>query len=106
VGPPSCAVGGGSTSGRTIGYYQSWNVRTRACNKVTPKQLNTTGYTHLYYAFASIDPVTFQVTPAHPDDDAMMKEFTSLSRTGNLKTWIAIGGFDFSDPGTPTHSTW
>ncbi|KAF5244120.1 hypothetical protein FANTH_7875 [Fusarium anthophilum] len=26
---PSCARGGGSTTGRTIGYYQSWNVRTR-----------------------------------------------------------------------------
>ncbi|KAK4171728.1 hypothetical protein QBC36DRAFT_365448, partial [Triangularia setosa] len=105
TGPPSCPYGGGSTSGRHIGYYQSWNVRNRLCNKVSPRQLNTTGYTHLFYSFASIDPVAFTIAPAHPDDPAMMREFTGLAKPG-LKTWIAIGGFDFSDKGTPTHHTW
>ncbi len=105
-GSPSCPAGGGSTNGRTVGYYQSWNVRDRLCNKVSPNQLNTTGYTHLFYSFASIDPVTFNIAPAHADDDAMMREFTALSSSGQLQTWIAIGGFDFSDPGQPTHTTW
>ncbi|KAK4675336.1 hypothetical protein QC764_0076990 [Podospora pseudoanserina] len=105
TGPPSCPYGGGSTGGRHIGYYQSWNVRNRLCNKVSPRQLNTTGYTHLFYSFASIDPVTYKIAHAHPDDPAMMREFTSLAKPG-LKTWIAIGGFDFSDKGTPTHFTW
>jgi chitinase len=105
TGSPSCPYGGGSTNGRHIGYYQSWNVRNRVCNKVSPKQLNTTGYTHLFYSFASIDPVAFIIAPAHADDPAMMREFTSLAKPG-LKTWIAIGGFDFSDKGTPTHKTW
>ncbi|KAH7117301.1 oviduct-specific glycoprotein [Dactylonectria macrodidyma] len=106
TGPPSCAAGGGTTNGRTIGYYQSWNVRDRACNKVSPSQLNTTGYTHLFYSFASIDPGTYKITPAHSDDPAMMKDFTALSKDGKLQTWIAIGGFDFSDPGKSTHTTW
>lgn len=35
----------------------------------------------------------------------MMREFTALARNG-LQTWIAVGGFDFSDEGTPTHTTW
>jgi chitinase len=35
----------------------------------------------------------------------MMREFTGLAKDG-LQTWIAIGGFDFSDEGTPTHTTW
>jgi len=35
-----------------------------------------------------------------------MREFTSLSKEGGLQTWIAIGGFDFSDPDQPTHKTW
>jgi chitinase len=98
-------MGSGSSNGRTVGYYQSWNVRNRKCNKVTPKQLNTTGYTHIFYSFASIDPGSFKITPAHSDDPAQMREFTSLS-SGKLQTWIAVGGFDFSDPGTPTHATW
>lgn len=59
----------------------------------------------MFYSFAFIDPTTFQLTAAHPDDKAMMKEFTGLAKPGGLQTWIAIGGFDFSDPG-PTHTTW
>jgi chitinase len=104
--PAGCPHGGGSTNGRMVGYYQSWNVRNRACNKVAPRHLNTTGYTHLFYSFASVDPVTFRIAHAHSDDPAMMREFTGLKRDGKLQTWIAIGGFDFSDPGMRTHTTW
>ncbi len=89
-----------------MGYYQSWNVRNRACNKVAPRDLDTTGYTHLFYSFASINPATYRIAPAHADDSAMMREFTGLAKPGGLQTWIAIGGFDFSDEGTPTHTTW
>jgi chitinase len=35
----------------------------------------------------------------------MYTEFTGL-KTANLKTWIAIGGFDFSDANATTHTTW
>jgi chitinase len=89
-----------------IGYYQSWNARERLCNKVTPKQLNTEGYTHLFYSFAFINPFTYEVAEAHPDDKTLMKEFTDLSKGGKLKTWIAIGGFDMSEPKAATHKTW
>ncbi|KAM0488654.1 hypothetical protein ACHAP7_000697 [Fusarium lateritium] len=103
---PSCAKGGGSTNGRTIGYYQSWNVRTRKCDTKTPKQLDTKGFTHLFYSFAFIDPTSFKITPAHNDDVKQMREFTDLSKSGNLKTWIAVGGFDMSNEKAPTHTTW
>ncbi|KAK7438834.1 hypothetical protein Landi51_11481 [Colletotrichum acutatum] len=102
---PSCAKGGGSTNGRTIGYYQSWNVRTRKCDTKTPKQLDTKGFTHLFYSFAFIDPTSYAVVPAHDDDPAQMREFTGLAKD-SLKTWIAVGGFDFSNPETKTHHTW
>ncbi|KAH6991732.1 oviduct-specific glycoprotein [Fusarium venenatum] len=95
----------GGSSARTIGYYQSWNVRTRLCNKVSPKQLDTSKFTHIFFSFAFIDPSSFKVAPAHPDDIALMKEFTSLA-SSKLKTWIAIGGFDFSNPEVATHKTW
>ncbi|KAF5700546.1 hypothetical protein FMUND_14297 [Fusarium mundagurra] len=103
---PSCAKGGGSTNGRTIGYYQSWNVRTRKCDTKTPNQLDTTGFTHLFYSFIFIDPLSFNVTPAYNDDVKQMREFTDLSKNGTLQTWIAIGGFDFSNENTSTHTTW
>ncbi|KAF5664348.1 chitinase 3 [Fusarium heterosporum] len=106
VSSPSCTKGGGSTNGRTIGYYQSWNVRTRKCDTKTPKQLDTKGFTHLFYSFAFIDPVSFKLTPAHNDDVKQMREFTDLSKGGKLKTWIAIGGYDMSNENAPTHTTW
>ncbi|KAL2070912.1 hypothetical protein VTL71DRAFT_13938 [Oculimacula yallundae] len=108
---PKCDARAESSAGRTVGSkfssrpdYQSWNVRNRKCGTKTPSQLDTTGYTHLFYSFAFMDPSTFHVVPAHADDETIMKEFTGLAKPG-LQTWIAIGGFDFSDPG-PTHTTW
>ncbi|KAK0114603.1 hypothetical protein ONS95_014088 [Cadophora gregata] len=104
VPPPSCGTGSGTSRGRTIGYYQSWNVRDRACMKIAPKDLKTEAYTHIYFSFASIDPNSFKIAPANPADVAMYTEFTAL-KSSKLQTWIAIGGYDFSDPG-PTHTTW
>jgi len=72
--------------------------------KIAPKDLKTEAYTHLYFSFASIDPNSFKITPANPADVDMFTEFTAL-KSSKLQTWIAIGGYDFSDPG-PTHTTW
>lgn len=102
VPPPSCS--GQSASGRTIGYYQASNVRDRLCNRITPAQIKTDGLTHLYFAFANIDPSSFAVVPVDASDVSLYTQFTAL-QTSSLQTWIALGGFDFSDVG-PTHSTW
>ncbi|KAJ4288855.1 hypothetical protein N0V88_007185 [Collariella sp. IMI 366227] len=100
VSAPTC--GGSSATGRTIGYYQVGNVRDRQCNRIRPAQIKTEGLTHLYLAFASIDPNSLKVIPANADDVALYKEFTAL-KSSKLQTWVAIGGWDFSDPG-PTRT--
>ncbi|KAL8892774.1 MAG: hypothetical protein Q9215_000366 [Flavoplaca cf. flavocitrina] len=51
-----------------IGYYQVDNLQRRRCHRISPSQIITSGSTHLYFAFASIDPKTFEVVPAHPED--------------------------------------
>ncbi|MCJ1283616.1 hypothetical protein MMC26_002947 [Xylographa opegraphella] len=102
VSAPSC--GGDSANGRSIAYYQVANVRERQCNRITPAQINTTGLTHLNLAFASIDPSTFMVVPGDDADIEIYQQFTSL-KSSTLKTWVAIGGWDFNDPG-PTETTW
>ncbi|KAK3208706.1 hypothetical protein GRF29_77g1643686 [Pseudopithomyces chartarum] len=100
-----CGVGSGTTNGRTIGYYQGSNTRDRLCNLIYPADIDTKGYTHLYYAFASINPESFSVVPADSGDPELYTQFTALKSKG-IKTWIAVGGFDFSDADKPTHGTW
>jgi chitinase len=102
VSPPSC--GGSSATQRSIGYWQSYNVRTRQCNRIMPSDINTDGLTHLYLAFATINPSSFEVVPADSADPELYKEFVALKRNG-LETWLVIGGWDFSDPGS-TRTTW
>ena len=75
----------------------------RACNRISPSQINTNGLTHLNFAFASIDPASFAVVPHNQLDVILYSEFTAL-KSKTLQTWIAIGGFDFNDPGI-THTT-
>lgn len=43
--------------------------------------------------------------PLNPADPDLYVDFTSL-KSEKLQTWIAIGGFDFSNPGTATHTSW
>ncbi|KUI58697.1 Acidic mammalian chitinase [Cytospora mali] len=108
----TCPASDSTTSGRTIGYYQASNTRDRLCNKIFPSDIITTptdiapkGYSHLYFAFASIDPVSFNIAPADDADVPLYTEFTALKSRG-LQTWIAVGGFDFSDADKATHGTW
>jgi chitinase len=61
------------------------------CDKVSPRQINTRGLTHLLYAFAFFDPSTFEMMPMHADDVPLYGEFTGLKRN-DLQTWIAVGG--------------
>lgn len=83
---------------------ESSNTRDRLCDRVSPSQIDTTGFTHLYFAFAEIDPKTYGVISVNGGDADRYEEFTKL-QSSSLETWIAIGGFDFSDPGSTRH-TW
>jgi len=106
--PISCDPSANSALGRSIGYYQGSNVYQRICNQIPPDQIDVSSYTHLNWAFATIDPNTYQVLPATQQDAQLYPAFTNLqatSKTG-LRTWISMTGFDFSDNGTATHQTW
>ncbi|KFY13881.1 hypothetical protein V492_03004 [Pseudogymnoascus sp. VKM F-4246] len=101
--PKKCGVGSGTTNKRTIAYYQAVSSYSRICNSIKPSNIDTTKFTHLYYAFVSINPETYEIAITDKDKE-IIPEFTVLNAT--LKTWVAIGGFDFSEPANPTHTTW
>lgn len=63
-------------------------------------------YTHINFAFAYIDPDTFQMAPMAPDVAALYQDVTALKQSQpDLQVWISIGGWSFNDEDQPTHST-
>jgi GH18 family chitinase len=101
IARPSCE-GSTTSSKRTVGYYESWanDPNTRKCQTVSPEELNVTGFTHINFAFLLFDPDTFAIAPADNNDTELIARFTDL-KTANpgLQTWVAIGGWNFNEPG-------
>ncbi|KAK1145844.1 hypothetical protein N8T08_003790 [Aspergillus melleus] len=99
---PSC--GKGHPISRVVGYYEGWSPN-RPCNPFYPEQIPPNVYTHLNYAFATINPDTFEVGPVSKAEGALMKRLTALKRAQtSLRVNIAIGGWTFNDVG-PTATT-
>lgn len=100
---PSCSKS--STLQRIVGYYEGWAVN-RRCNAFYPEQIPLGIYTHLNFAFATIDPSTFEVVPASSSDPEWYRRLTDLKwRDRSLKVFIAIGGWTFNDEGQRTRTT-
>lgn len=87
---------------RSVGYYQLDTVGSQECNGISADTLKTDGLTHVILAFASIDPRTFAVEPAEPEHPALYSKFVDKSKN----TWIALGGWSFSDEDSKTYKTW
>ncbi len=70
-----------------------------------PEDIPLGYYTHINFAFASIDPSSFTIAPMASDVAALYGGVTGLkSSQPGLQVWISIGGWAFNDPG-PTRST-
>ncbi|KAK1240330.1 hypothetical protein MKX08_007772 [Trichoderma sp. CBMAI-0020] len=91
---------------RVVGYYEGWAMQ-RKCNVFNPEKIPLGVYTHLNYAFATIDPKTFEVLPASVEDqqDTYDRVTWLKKRDPDLKVFIAIGGWTFNDEGQPTRNT-
>jgi chitinase len=82
-----------------VGYYEGWGAR-RPCNAFFPEQIPRGVYSIINFAFATIDPQTFEVLPATPEDIPLYKRLTALKKDDpTLRIYIAIGGWTFNDPG-------
>ncbi|KAE9377607.1 glycoside hydrolase family 18 protein [Stipitochalara longipes BDJ] len=104
VNRPSCG-GGSSVSKRNVGYYESW-ANTRACQSVSPEQLNLDGFTSINFAFASFDATSFEITPMDSNSASLYSRFTNLKNNKpGLQTFISVGGWSFTDPG-PTQKAY
>ena len=87
-----------------VGYFEGW-ASSRPCNVFWPEQIPAGVYTHINFAFATINPATFTVEPAANADINIYRRLMLLkNQDPGLKIWIALGGWTFNDPG-PTATT-
>ncbi|GIJ85577.1 hypothetical protein Asppvi_004436 [Aspergillus pseudoviridinutans] len=101
---PSCDAASQSIT-RVIGYYNS-AAASRGCGGMLPAAVPQGVYSHIYFAFGSIDPDTFEVIPASNADTLLYPQLQALQmRDLSQELWLSIGGWDFSDSGTPTATT-
>ncbi|RKK64719.1 hypothetical protein BFJ69_g16581 [Fusarium oxysporum] len=101
---PSCDIGSQSVK-RVIGYYGSGGA-SRRCNGMIPSSFPQGIYTHIYFAFGSIDPDSFKVIPAGASDERLYPQLAALkTRDIGQELWLSIGGWTFSDNGSPTATT-
>ncbi|KAI3088813.1 CAZyme family GH18 [Penicillium roqueforti] len=84
---------------RVVGYYEGWSTR-RPCHRFWPEQIPLGVYSHINFAFATIDPETYKVLPADNRDKDLYKRIAALKTYDpNVKILIALGGWTFNDPG-------
>ncbi|KAH7171571.1 glycoside hydrolase superfamily [Fusarium sp. MPI-SDFR-AT-0072] len=95
---PSCSKSRGVE--RVVGYFEGW-ARTRPCNTFWPEQILIGLYTHINFAFATINPKTFLVEIKDKDNYGNLYErLTALKKKDpDLKIYLAIGGWAFNNPG-------
>ncbi|QUC21794.1 uncharacterized protein UV8b_06035 [Ustilaginoidea virens] len=104
VDRPSCAARSDAPVNRVVGYYEGWAAR-RSCHAFQPEDVPMGVYTHLNFAFAGIDPLTYKIVPAQIEDVALYSRLTDLKKyDSSLKVFIAIGGWSFNDPGPTFHT--
>lgn len=46
---------------RVIGYYKAWSTSTRTCYNMLPESIPYGYYTDIIFAFATINPNTFEI---------------------------------------------
>lgn len=74
---------------------------------MTPSDLPLDALTHVNYAFAYIDPESYEVVTMDSATPGSLFDDTTVLKTINpsLEVWVSIGGWTFSDNGTATQPT-
>jgi len=80
---------------------------------MTPEQIPLGYYTHINFAFASIDPSSFHIATMTSDTGVVASDVAALyqrvtalkDQQPGLQVWISVGGWAMNDPIQATKST-
>ncbi|KAK2611936.1 hypothetical protein QQS21_002042 [Conoideocrella luteorostrata] len=100
---PKPPAGSGDPLSKVIGYYEAWSDRSK-CHQTSARDLPADALTHLNYAFAYVDPNSFEITTMDSATPArIFQEVADLKKTNpSLQIFVSLGGWTFSDNGTAT----
>ncbi|RAH68797.1 glycoside hydrolase family 18 protein [Aspergillus aculeatinus CBS 121060] len=101
--PPAGAASVGILNNKVIGYYESWMSR-KSCHKVTPTDLPLDALTHINFAFAFIDPDSYQIVTMDSDTPSSLFQDTTNVKSikSDIEVFVSVGGWTFSDNNTAT----
>ncbi|KAJ5400883.1 hypothetical protein N7465_011372 [Penicillium sp. CMV-2018d] len=104
--PPTGKADKSVLKNKVIGYYESWYAL-KDCHQFPPSAIPVEGLTHINFAFAYIDPISYVVVPMGSDTPAELFAQTADVRTlksgnGDIEVFVSIGGWTFSDNKTKT----
>lgn len=101
--PPSTGLSDGNVQNLVIGYFEAWNLITRSCAQVYISSIPTDSLTHLNVAFGYIQPDTYTIYPIPGAGVDLFQQLTNLKQGApGLRVWLSLGGWDYSDNGTPS----
>ena len=75
-----------------VGYFEAWNVAERPCLHMDISQFNSSAYSHVHFAFATITP-TFKVNVSGVRDQFDKLKAADLK---GVKKILSFGGWSFS----------
>jgi len=101
--PSGGAASAGILQNKVIEYYESWSARLN-CHKVAPTNLPVDALTHVNFAFAYISPGSYEIVTMNESTPASLFQDTANLKSikQDLKVFVSVGGWTFSDNGTDT----
>ncbi|KAJ5326544.1 hypothetical protein MYU51_014673 [Penicillium brevicompactum] len=99
---PDSGASSGNVQERIIGYYEAFKYDSD-CQGMKIKQIPVESLTHVNYAFAYIDPDSYDIGPMPEVEEKTLKDFTALKeRNPHVVLGVSLGGWTFNDNKTDT----
>ncbi|GAW17403.1 hypothetical protein ANO14919_068600 [Xylariales sp. No.14919] len=107
--PPATTLSTGEVTNLVIGYFEAWAPSSTGCNKRDIKYIQEIAgsLSHLYVAFGSMAPHTYEITPMNGIAISTISEIMNLKQSApGLRIYLSLGGWTYSDNGTETQPVW
>ncbi|TPX43267.1 hypothetical protein SeLEV6574_g05159 [Synchytrium endobioticum] len=90
---------------KKVGYVASWAVERASPCKYNIDSIDAYSYTHLIFAFVTIDKQTWAPKFISDADASVLSSMVNLkSKNPGLKIFLSVGGWSFNDPGSGTET--